>query len=77
MVVYIGKVRFFKLPGMMAQTFSPALGWERQIELWECETSELLHNEFQDSQGYREKPGLKTKRLEAGVLEVQNHHDSE
>jgi hypothetical protein len=43
---------------MVVHTFNPALGRQRQVNFW-VRNHPSLQSEFQDSQGYTEKPCLK------------------
>jgi hypothetical protein len=43
--------RWWRMP------LNPALGWQRQVDFW-VRGQPGLQSEFQDSQGYKEKPGL-------------------
>jgi hypothetical protein len=50
------------LPGVVAHALIPALGRQRQADFW-VRGQPGLQSEFQDSQGYTEKPCLeKPKR---------------
>jgi hypothetical protein len=42
-------------PGMVAHAFNPALGRQKQADFW-VQGKPGLQNEFQNSQGYIEKP---------------------
>jgi hypothetical protein len=55
------QVRNFYLgPDMVAHTFNPALGRQRQADFW-VRGQPGLQSKFQDSQGYRETLSRKTK----------------
>jgi hypothetical protein len=45
------------MPGVVAHTFIPALRRQRQVDFW-VQGQPGLQSEFQDSQGYTEKPCL-------------------
>jgi hypothetical protein len=44
-------------------TLTLGLERQRQVDLWVWSQSGLLQSEFQDSQGYTEKPCLKTQKM--------------
>jgi hypothetical protein len=46
---------------MVAHAFNPALGRQRQADFW-VRSQPGLQSEFQDSQGYTEKPCLEEQK---------------
>jgi hypothetical protein len=57
-ITHISKSRFKKKNSLVVYTLFPALGRQRQVDLW-IRGQPGLQREFQDSQGYTEKPCLK------------------
>jgi hypothetical protein len=49
------------MPVLQMLTFLPALGRQRQVDFW-VRGQPGLQSEFQDSQGYTEKPCLEKKK---------------
>ena len=61
-----------KQPGIVAHAFNPSTRWQKQEDFWVQGQPGLL-SEFQDSQGYTEKPCLeKPKKKKAPIHIKQN-----
>ena len=56
---------------MVARTFNPALGRQRQADFWVL-GQPVLQSELQDSQSYTEKPSLKNKTKQNTKTNKQN-----
>ena len=54
----------------------PVLGRQRQVDFW-VQGQPGLQSEFQDSQGYTEKPCLKTKQEEEKEEEEKEEEEEE